>query len=253
MIDSKTFSNKNMDKNGKVEQYMIKAVIFDMDGTLYNEREYVMSGFRAVAEYLSVKYKMRFNKIFEILKSDFDNGLRKRNFNVLVEKLHLNDEKIGNLVDIYRKHKPSISLYPDAEMILNEFKKEDFKLGLITDGYKESQENKISSLNLRDYFDLIIITDDYGKEYWKPSEKSFKLALSKFGMKPNETTYIGDNPLKDFVTAKKLGIYTIRIRRGDGEYDHIEADDEYEADYTLSSLLSLKELISKISQKGEII
>ena len=252
MTDSKTFSNKNMDKNGKVEQYMIKAVIFDMDGTLYNEREYVMSGFRAVAEYLSVKYKMNCNKIFEILKSDFDNGLRKKNFDVLVEKLHLNAEKINNLVDIYRKHKPSISLYPDAKTILNKLKKEDLKLGLITDGWKESQENKISSLNLRDYFDLIIITDAYGKEYRKPSEKPFKLVLSKFGLKPNGTVYIGDNPLKDFVAAKKLGIWTVRIKRGNGEYDCVETDDEHEADYVISSLLSLKELISKINQKGEI-
>jgi len=236
----------------EVEQYMIKAIIFDMDGTLYNEKEYVISGFRAVAEYLSVKYKMSFNKIFEILKSDFDNGLRKKNFDVLVEKLHLNAEKINNLVDIYRKHKPSISLYPDTKTILNKLKKEDLKLGLITDGWKESQENKISSLNLRDYFDLIIITDAYGKEYWKPSEKPFKLVLSKFGLKPNGTVYIGDNPSKDFVAAKKLGIWTVRIKRGSGEYDYVETDDEHEADYVISSLLSLKELISKINQKGEI-
>lgn len=147
---------------------MIKAVILDMDGTLYNEKDFVKSGFEAVARYVSATYALGFEGVFAILIQDFDNGLRGRNFDVLLSKLNLPAEEVNNLVEIYQKHKPSIHLHPDAEAALKELKGY-FKLGLITDGQQETQENKVSALNIRRYFDAIIITDVLGKEYRKPS------------------------------------------------------------------------------------
>ena len=229
---------------------MIKAIIFDMDGTLYNERDFVKSGFEASARYISMKYGLNFEDVYATLVSDFENGLRGKNFNVLLEKLILRDVEVVNLTEIYRKHKPNIHLYPDAEASLRDLKG-CFKLGLITDGWQETQENKISAFNLRQYFDAIIINDILSKEYWKPSKKPFQAMLSKLEVRASEAVYIGDNPLKDFIGAKELGILTIRVRRGDGEYDSVELDDEHEANYTIPNLLFLKELLSEGAPYGE--
>jgi putative hydrolase of the HAD superfamily len=228
---------------------MIKSVVFDLDETLYEEKEFVMSGFKAVSKYLSSKYGLNPAEIFETLMSDFERGIRKKNFDALLEKIGLK-ENVKKLVNIYRTHTPDISLYKDAKEILPELKCK-YNLGLVTDGKKKTQENKISALSITEYFDVIIITYAYGRDYWKPSSKPFKIALEKLGSVPEEAIYVGDNPVKDFFGAKKLGIHTVRVKRGRGEYDHINVDDNYEADYTIPNLLTLKVIIDQINSERD--
>jgi putative hydrolase of the HAD superfamily len=221
---------------------VIKAVIFDLDGTLYSEKDFVESGFKAAAKYISTKYNLDSDKVYATLVGDFENGLRGKNFDVLVQKLDLPHEEIRNLIEIYRKHKPNISLYADAEVILKELRGK-FKLGLITDGWEETQRNKISALNLEPCLDAVIINDGLDKDCWKPSKKPFQVMLDRLGTRASEAVYVGDNPLKDFIGSKELGMLTIRIRRGGGEYDSIEVDNEHEANHTIRSLLLLRKLL----------
>jgi putative hydrolase of the HAD superfamily len=218
---------------------MIKVVIFDLDGTLYDEKEFGMSGFKVVSKYLSSSYDLSSDEIFRILKKDFELGLRRKNFDILLKKINL-EEGVKKLVKIYREHTPSVSLHEDAKEVLMKLRGK-YKLGLITDGLKKTQENKISVLGIKKYFDVIIITDVYGRDHWKPSSKLFRIALDK--VKARVCIYVGDNPWKDFLGSKELGIHTVRVKRGSGEYDHINVDDEHEANYTISNLAMLKKII----------
>ena len=190
---------------------MIKAVLFDLDDTLYEEKKFIVSGFRKTAEYLSRKYKINSDRVFKILRDDFDGGLRRKNFDVLLKKLSIK-EPVENLIKIYREHLPLISLYPDAKVILKNLRSCGFKLGLITDGYPATQRNKISALGIRDFFEVITI-NDIEKGLSKRNENSFKRTLSLLRVKTENTIYVGDNPLKDFFAAKKLGVITVRIKR----------------------------------------
>ena len=225
---------------------MIKVVIFDLDGTLYDEKEFVMSGFKVVSKYLSSSYDLSSDEIFRILKNDFELGLRRKNFDILLKKINL-EEDVKKLVKIYREHTPSISLHEDAKEVLMKLRGK-YKLGLITDGLKKTQENKISALGIKKYFDVITITDVYGRNHWKPSSKPFKIALDKLKVKARESIYVGDNPWKDFLGPKKLGIHTVRIKRGSGEYDHINVDDEHKANYIISNLTMLEKIMCRINQ-----
>ena len=224
---------------------MIRCVLFDLDGTLYDEKDFVMSGFRAVSGYLSKIRGVDAEKCFDILRSDFESGLRGKNFDTLIEKLGL-DIETPDLVRVYRQHKPRIHLFADAQEILDKLKGSLY-LGLITDGWREVQQKKVSSLKVRRYFDVITFTDAHGKENWKPSLKPFEITLEKLQIGAKESMYIGDNPIKDFIGAKKLGIITVRIRRGSGEYDFIELDAEHEADYNITNLGELQKIREKIN------
>jgi putative hydrolase of the HAD superfamily len=228
---------------------MIKCVLFDLDGTLYNERDFVISGFRVVSEYLSRTYGIDKKKCFAILRNDFDRGLRSNNFDVLIDRLEL-DIGIQELVEVYRQHQPNINLFPDAETILSKLR-DSLLLGLVTDGWREVQQRKVSALKVEGRFDIITFTDAYGRENWKPSLRPFEITLKKLGVEAKESMYVADNPVKDFIGAKKLGITTVRIRRGGGEYDSIESDAEHEADYNITSLLELQELIEKINAQKD--
>ena len=116
-------------------------------------------------------------------------------------------EYIMNLVEIYRGHTPNIKFYDDVIPTIKKLKDRGYKIGIITDGYKESQAKKIQALKCKKIFDEIIITDELGREYWKPHDKAYRLMSEKLKVNLDEMIYIGDNEEKDFITANKLGIF----------------------------------------------
>jgi putative hydrolase of the HAD superfamily len=222
---------------------MIKAIIFDLDDTLYEEKQFVMSGFQTVAKHLSKINNVKYSKIFKILKQDFQKGLRKKNFDVLLQKLNMVGETPNNLVKIYREHYPTINLFYDAKKILTNLKGK-FRFGLITDGYITPQNNKIHSLGIKDYFDAILI-NDLEKGISKADKKPFLDILFQLDVEAKNTLFTADNPIKDFLNAKNLGIHTTRIKRKKGEYAGITVNHSVEADYTISTLLDLPKIIKK--------
>ena len=223
---------------------MIKLIIFDLDDTLYNEIDFVYGGFMEVAVFLSNKYEINKDILFKDMVEILNSQGRGKIFDHICEKYHL-EENIGDLVRIYRHHKSKIFLYNDAYEVLEKFKAK-YKLGLITDGYKGAQWNKIKALNIEKYMDKIIVTDDYGKEYWKPSIRPFQMMLEYFNIKSEEAVYIGDNPNKDFLPCKELGINSIRIIRPIGDNMNIFLDEKHEADYNIKSLLELENILEEL-------
>ena len=68
--------------------------------------------------------------------------------------------------------------------------------------------------------------------------------MEELKVSARETIYIGDNPYKDFVSAKKFGIHTIRIMRG--QYKNLKVRKEYEADYQIKSLDKIFNIIKNL-------
>lgn len=229
---------------------MIKAVVFDLDDTLISEREYIKSGFNVVAEVLSEKYQLLQEDVFFKLMSLFQES-PKNVFNRLLDfyQIDYTTEEIKELIVSYRHHLPNISLYQDAKFILNELSEKSLKLGVITDGYQVTQRNKLLSLGIDAYFDAIIVTDELGREFWKPHARPYELIKEQLGVEFNEIIYIGDNVSKDFITAKKLGMYTVQVEREEGIYAQLKVDQEYLALEKITSLLELTEIINRFNNE----
>ncbi|KOY83875.1 HAD family hydrolase [Lysinibacillus macroides] len=221
---------------------MIKAIIFDMDDTLYPEHEYVFSGFKAVNDYLQENKTYDFYKIATKI---FKTGYRGRIFNQVLDYLNISysEDDILNLINVYRNHTPSISLFPDALQVLESLQNK-LPLGLISDGYLEAQQMKVRALRLTKYIEKIVLTDEIGREAWKPSPIPYQIVSEYFNVKPNELIYIGDNASKDFVTANKLGWTTVQIIRESNEYRNVEISTGYKAQYQISSLLEVLDIIN---------
>jgi FMN phosphatase YigB (HAD superfamily) len=79
---------------------VIKAVLFDLDDVLFDEKEFAIQGFMAVANYLASKYDLNGPEVFRLLRDDFKCGVRKKNFDVLLHKTGLRGERVSNLVRI---------------------------------------------------------------------------------------------------------------------------------------------------------
>lgn len=191
----------------------MKSVIFDVDNTLYSEMSYVKSGFIEVSKYLSNKYKLDCDMIFKKMIDIFDVEGRGKVFNILLDDLNLSEkENVLNLVYIYRFHAPNISLYDDVLDTLIHLKEKNYKLGIITDGRALVQKNKIDALNLNEIFDVIILTDALGSDFWKPSIVPYQIALDLLDSTPNESCYIGDDSFKDFLGPKSLNMKSIQVQ-----------------------------------------
>ena len=215
----------------------IKALLFDLDDTLYEERQFVKSGFSKVAEFVEDKFKIEKKVYYKILIDIFNGGSRGKIFNLALEKVNVAYEEdiIQSMVKIYREHNPKIRLTEDIKSLIIKLK-EIYSLGIVTDGYFEVQKKKVQALKLEELFDSIIYTDKYGREYWKPNVFGYKVALKNLEVSPEETVYIGDNPHKDFTGAKKVGITTVRVINQNREYSNVRLNKEYEADYEIKEL-----------------
>lgn len=221
---------------------MIKIIVFDVDDTLFPEREFVRSGFQAVGEWILNKYAVP--GFFEVAWKFFAQGNRGKIFNLALAEIGLEDDHqiIQELIQIYREHKPQISLFSDARWAIDYFKGHK-KLGAITDGYLTTQRNKVEALHIANSFDTIIYTDEYGRENWKPSPVPYLKVMELTGFQGSECVYVGDNPHKDFVTAKKLSWLTVQIKRQNGEYSKTPAAPGYEAERTILSLTELETIL----------
>jgi len=208
--------------------------VFDLDDTLYLERDYSFSGFDHIEKTFS------FPGFADEARRLFLHGVRGTIFDDVLTTLGIpiGEDLVPRLVKVFRGHVPNIALLPDAIWAI-EWAKQSFSLGLITDGYLVGQEAKIDSLGLRCYFDAVIVSDRWGRLAWKPSPRPYCEVEKALQLSGEECVYVGDNPKKDFVTAKQRGWTSVRIRRKEGEHFDVEVSEEYEAGYTISDLYQL--------------
>ncbi len=186
----------------------IKGVIFDLDDTLYPEKDYIKSGYKVVAEYLgNIKYADKLWSYFEEGKPAIDELLR---------ELGQEEEK-DMVVDLYRSHKPDISPYPGVVEMIEKLKSKNIKLGVITDGRPEGQRNKLEALGL-DIKDVIITDELGGTQFRKPCDIAFRIMACKWKLPFEQIVYIGDNLTKDFQAPQQLGIKFVYFKNMEGLY-----------------------------------
>lgn len=228
----------------------MKAVVFDLDDTLYLEREYVLSGFQHVARRIAEKTGFIAEELlFETLKETYAQGIRGRNFNILFEKwpeigCYLS---IADLVLDYRSHFPEIRFQSGIGDLLSDLRDSGILIGLISDGPFIAQSQKVKALRLDMKMDEIVLTDSWGKGFWKPSQSAFVYLEEKWDLPPSEMVYIGDNPNKDFLPGKQRGWMTIRLRtKGQEHFDLEPISVEFAAEEEFNNVESLsKYLICK--------
>jgi putative hydrolase of the HAD superfamily len=215
----------------------MKAIVFDLDDTLYKEADFVYGAFMEVAHYLSEKYRIDKDELYQSMIKLLSEKGRGSIFNDICDMYNL-DEDIDSLVEIYRNSAPDISLYPDAELFLKHARGK-YKLGLLTDGLYYVQRNKIRLLGIEEYFDSIVVTDELGKDFWKPNTAPYIRIANELSVPLESMMYVGDNPKKDFYGAKKLGISTVRVIRTSGDYMNLKLDRAYEADIVIQNMNEL--------------
>lgn len=185
----------------------VKGVIFDLDDTLYSEKRYVKSGYKAVAKLLGNE------ALAERLWMHFQDG--KAAIDEVLQELDC-EEKKEQCLETYREHLPEISLYDGMLEILQNLKYKGIRIGIITDGRVSGQKKKIHALGLESLVDDIIVTDELGGiQFRKPCDIAFRIIQRRWGIPFEQIIYVGDNMDKDFQAPKQLGMKYLYLQNRD--------------------------------------
>lgn len=181
----------------KVDDHTV--ICFDLDDTLYNEIDFLRSGYKFIAGQLEHEWQSLFDHMINLYSSG-------KNAFEYVSKVY--DLSISEQLEIYRSHQPDISPFPGVKKIFKDIDSYSGKIAVLTDGRSITQRHKIQALGLNSWIDEIIISEESG--YEKPDPYNFNMVTDRFP--DHKYSYIGDNPSKDFVVPNKLGWETICVR-----------------------------------------
>jgi putative hydrolase of the HAD superfamily len=221
----------------------MRAVIFDLDQTLYPEADFVRSGFRAVAAHLAERCGGTAASLAEEMESILWQEGRGRVFDLLRDRHGWGARVVPEtLLHIYRTHVPVLRMHADAADLLARL---TVPLGLVTDGQPTAQHGKIAVLGLATRFAAIICTGDLGPHAAKPAATGFRVCLELLGVKPEDAAYVGDDTGKDFAAPRALGMRTVRVVRTiETGFGWFTAGACTEADLVVDDLREAKEFLT---------
>ena len=232
----------------------MKAILFDLDDTLYPENEFVLSGYRAVAREAAARGECEYEAAYDCMQAVFYAAGRKEVFPRLTARFPGLNMTLEDMVGVYREHVPEISLFPGYESLLEELGK-NYRLGIITDGLPYVQRGKVRALGIEELFEKIIYSWDYGEGRQKPHLYPFALMLETLQITPQSALFVGDNPEKDGIGARGAGMIYVRVAHpgnGSGRCPQLFIDSDGDAcapmpDYfAIESLLQLPQVLLQL-------
>ncbi len=215
-----------------------EVVVFDLDDTLYLEKDFAGSGFRALSQHFGER--VGGNRFAAICEDLLAKGTRGNIFDLALShcRVDATPELIGEMVSYYRSHTPKIEFCGDTSRFFNRMGA--VPTGLITDGPKEAQWAKIRALELDQMLDHIVVTGEWSKGYSKPHPRAFKLIEERTSSSKHNVVYIADNAAKDFVAPRQLGWQCVQILRPGRIHPGLANSPDHEAQHTIQSFDELE-------------
>ena len=169
-----------------------KAILFDLDDTLYPRRRFVLSGFHAVAVYLDLTEGVSADRVFVALARASRGPARGRELQACIARFGLSPAIVPVLIEIIRAHPPVIRLPIDSRRTLERLRK-DWRLGVVTNGLPAVQRRKVDALGLRPLVDTVVYANEHGHKLGKPDRAPFVAALRCLDVPPSRALFVGDD------------------------------------------------------------
>lgn len=188
-------------------------VLFDLDNTLANRRlAFASFTKRFIEAFLHSSGVENDARLAETIRLADRNGYRSKQelFRELHRTLRFRDEQITvrHLLEYWQSEFGRHTVMMEgAEELLRGLRTQGFRLGLITNGSAAMQNSKLDHLQLRGYFDTVIVSQ--AVRLHKPDRRIFELALHRMDATPEQTWYVGDHPVNDVQGASRAGLRTV--------------------------------------------
>ncbi len=237
-----------------------KAILFDLDNTLYEyepaHKKALRKVYRVLNKAINISSK-KFMRLYNLSRLEIHQELsgtasshnRTLYFQRLVEKTHntVESKLILKLSDAYwNTFLKNMKLKKGVLSTLKELKRTGFKIVIISDLTTKIQLKKLLVLKINDYIDFLATSEEAGSE--KPHSIMFLLALNKIKCLPNESVMVGDNKKADISGANALGIDTILISKQKGNFKK-ELEDYSKPNYLIKEIPELLKIIKDLQKK----
>ena len=225
----------------------IKAVIFDLDDTLFEQRQWLSGAYFLVGERMKESFGSEPSEVRALLlgyASRYSSASGNL-FNLLLADMGIEatPDLLAGMIDAFYRFRPAhLDTFPGTVPTLKRLMRAGLKLAVITNGREEIQMEKLRALGIAEFFDLILVSGACGSGWEKPSPLMFQRAIAELCVSPDECIFIGDNPGIDFLPAKKTGIFSIRVLTG--EYAQKTAAPGYDADINIPEIPGILRVIT---------
>ncbi|OSM12290.1 HAD family hydrolase [Bacillus toyonensis] len=208
---------------------MIRAVLFDLDGTLLDRRQ-------SLEQFIRDQYNRFAFHLINIEKSEYcsrfleldNNGYtwKDKVYSTLLCEYNITtltpEQLLHDYITNFRHH---CIPFPNMHKLLQQLKQLNIKIGIITNGFTEFQMSNLQALNIHTYTNTILVSEAEGIK--KPHPEIFKRALQKLNVKAEECLYVGDHPENDALGSEQVGILGVWKRDlfwGDFEHSRVIDD-----------------------------
>jgi len=216
----------------------IRAVIFDLDGTLIFLHFRYTESRKVIIETINKMgldgSKISLGDTAQIIIEKIEKEIKGRSMDLQISEIK---KKIWSIINNFEIESIEISeLAKDTKSLLNFLSKEDIKLGIVTNNGSKGTRLTLRKHGIEDYFDVIITRDDVDK--LKPYGEGLKLALKMLEVQSNDAVYIGDS-FNDVLASKDAGVHSILINKSHSMDKNLEKS----PDRIINSLSEVIDLI----------
>ncbi|AIQ48596.1 L-2-haloalkanoic acid dehalogenase [Paenibacillus sp. FSL R7-0273] len=188
----------------------IKAVLFDLDGTLLNRDASLVFFVRDQYDRFS-QLQLVEKDIFVRRFIELDNHgyvWKDKVYQQLIDEFSIQDiewtELLGDYLISFQRHCIG---FPNMITMLTQLKNNGVKLALISNGYGQFQYDNFKALGISHLFDEVLISEWEGLR--KPNPEIFIRALSKLGVRAEDALFVGDHPENDIRASRDVGIKAV--------------------------------------------
>jgi putative hydrolase of the HAD superfamily len=210
-----------------VQTRTIDTVLFDLDDTLLDDSRAYKEAARRVADEVAAERGIDAERLFREYVAQANGFWKKLSAEHLTLPIHdaraqlWSDALVaaGLPVDValaercgehYTRYRAgNLALFPGALDVILALRERGCKLGIVTNGFAATHNEKVDRVGLRPYVDALFLADEMGMV--KPDPEIFLLACRTLGSEPAHTAMVGDRYDRDIIGAGSVGLFTVLI------------------------------------------
>jgi putative hydrolase of the HAD superfamily len=194
---------------------VIHAVLFDLDDTLFDQRQWLDGAWRAVAARAGA-WGLDPDALLRALREQAAAGSDRGGIiDRALAQVGAAGTPVAPILDAFQTYTPTrLEPYRGVAAALEQLAAR-VPLGLVSDGEPGVQLAKLAALGLAPCFSTVVLSDQYGRAHRKPDPLPFRRALADLDVDADDAVFVGDRPAKDVAGPVALGMRAIRVRTGE--------------------------------------